>query len=63
MADLNGIPSIIRMINRVKLSKFVDTIVLATGISKENNILEDREKETQILKFLEVMTKMFYLDM
>jgi len=40
LADLNGIPVIIRMLNRIKLSKFIDTIVVATGVAKENDPLE-----------------------
>ena len=40
LADLNGIPVIIRMLNRIKLSKLIDTIVVATGVAKENDPLE-----------------------
>ncbi len=46
LLKLNGIPTIIRMINRVKLSNLVDEIWVATGKSKINdqleNILEER---------------------
>ena len=50
LASLNGIPAIIRMVNRVLLSKFIDEIVIATGVSEENNILEDTIKShTDIL--------------
>ena len=40
LLKLNGIPSIIRMINRVKLSNLVDEIWVATGKSKINDKLE-----------------------
>jgi glutamate-1-semialdehyde aminotransferase/spore coat polysaccharide biosynthesis protein SpsF (cytidylyltransferase family) len=45
LADLNGIPVIIRMINRIKLSKLIDTIVIATGVAKENDTLESTIKK------------------
>ena len=52
LADLNGIPVIIRMIKRVKLSKLIDILVIATGEAKENDILEDTiKKETGIKVF------------
>jgi len=41
LLKLNGIPSIIRMINRVKLSNLVDEIWVATGKSKINDQLEN----------------------
>ena len=44
LADLNGKPAIIRMINRVKLSNFIDRIVLATGKSSDNDKLEKAVK-------------------
>ena len=45
LADLNGIPAIIRMIDRVKLSEYIDTIVLATGVAKDNDPLESTIKK------------------
>ena len=45
LADLNGLPVIIQMINRVKLSKMIDDIIVATGLSSENDILEQTIKE------------------
>ncbi|PPR15614.1 MAG: 3-aminobutyryl-CoA aminotransferase [Alphaproteobacteria bacterium MarineAlpha9_Bin3] len=45
LADLNGTPAIIRMINRVKCSKLIDKIVIATGNAKENDYLEQTIKE------------------
>ena len=50
LASLNGIPAIIRMVNRVLLSKFIDEIVIATGVSEENNILEDTIKSYTDIK-------------
>jgi len=50
LADLNGVPVILRMINRVKLSKLIDEIVIATGKAKENDILEDTIKEHANIK-------------
>ena len=50
LASLNGIPTIIRMVNRVLLSKFIDEIVIATGVSEENNILEDTIKSHTDIK-------------
>ena len=40
LLPLNGVPSIIRMINRVKLSQYIDKIVLATSTSHKDDILE-----------------------
>ena len=40
LADLNGKPAIIRMIQRVKKSQLIDKLVLATGKSNDNDVLE-----------------------
>jgi len=52
LADLNGKPAIIRMIQRVKKSQLIDKLVLATGKSNDNDVLEKLVKQfTQINVF------------
>ena len=48
LLKLNGIPSIIRMTNRVQLSKLADEIWIATGTDKINDALGALFKNTSI---------------
>ena len=48
LLKLNGIPSIVRMTNRVILSKLSDEIWIATGKDKVNDKLEALYKNTNI---------------
>ena len=48
LLKLNGIPSIIRMTNRVQLSKLADEIWIATGTDKVNDALGALFKNTSI---------------
>ena len=46
LVKLNGKPAIIRMIKRIEQSKYINKIILATGISSENDILEKVVKKS-----------------
>jgi len=47
LVDLAGISSIERMIKRVKLSKKLSKLYIATGLSDQNNILVDKLKDIE----------------
>ena len=46
LVKLNGKPAIIRMIERIEKSKYINKIILATGRSSENDILEKVVKKS-----------------
>lgn len=51
MADLLGKPVICHVIDRVKKSKLIDEVVLATSIDENNNVLEVEAKKMRIHVF------------
>lgn len=48
MMDLSGEPVLFHVVNRVKKSKLIDDVIVATGKGTENNVIEDFCKSKSI---------------
>lgn len=51
MADINGAPSIVRLINRVKACQSLDGVVLATTTNKEDDVLVEQAEKAGISSY------------
>ncbi|WP_261303487.1 glycosyltransferase family protein [Paenibacillus andongensis] len=49
MMDLAGQPALIRLIERLRKSRYINDIVIATTINKSDDIVEDTAKEQKVL--------------